>query len=67
MLQGPNMESFTKMKIKINNEIRACWCKVLPDNSYVIYTLDGELINTKDNRIVLIEDCCDSRVINTIE
>ena len=57
---------WVKVKLKVNNDIQASWCKVSPGKGVEFYTLDGEEIDQKENRVSLIEPCLESSTNNPI-
>lgn len=61
-MKVPNMNDdlWVKVRLKINSDIRASWCRVIPGRGVKFYALDGKQIDQKENRVQVIERCLDS-------
>ena len=57
-------ETWVKVKIKINDEIKASWCRLVPGKPKTFFNMDGRQIH--GDRISLVEPCLDSNIDNCI-
>ncbi len=51
---------WAKVKLKINSDICAGWCRVIPGKEVKFYKLDGSVIDHKKDNVIVIEKCEDS-------
>lgn len=61
-----DQDAWVKVKVKINADIQACWCRVMPGQGVKFYTLDGQLINQENSRVHIIEPCLESNTSHPI-
>ena len=59
-------DAWIKVKLKINYDVLASWCRVIPGRGVKFYTLDGELIDQKKERVSIVEPCLDSSTAHPI-
>lgn len=57
---------WVKVKIRINDIVKACWCRIIPDKGVEYYDMHGEIINPCRERISVVEACLESNVSNAI-
>lgn len=57
-------ETWVKVKIRINDEINASWCRLVPGKPKTFFNMDGRKIH--GDRISFVEPCLDSNIDNTI-
>ena len=57
---------WVKVKLRINSDIKASWCRVIPGVGVNYYSLDGTLIDHNKDRVSVIEICTDSNPINKV-
>lgn len=57
-------ETWVKVKVKINDEINAAWCRLVPGKPKTFFNMDGQRISGE--RILFVEPCLDSNIDNTI-
>jgi hypothetical protein len=51
---------WVKVKLSINSDIKAGWCRVMPGRGVNFYDLQGQLIDQNVNRVSIIEPCLES-------
>lgn len=61
-----NEDAWVKVKLKINSEIQACWCRVMPGRGVKFYTLDGHVIDQEESRVQVVEPCLESNTSHPI-
>lgn len=61
-MKNPNINDdlWVKVKLRINSDIRASWCRVVPGRGVKFYHLNGKMIDQKENRVQVVERCLDS-------
>lgn len=57
---------WVKVKVKINQHIQASWCRVIPGRGVKFYTLDGDVIDQKENMVAVVESCLESNASHPI-
>lgn len=57
---------WVKVKLRINSDIKASWCRVMPGIGVNYYSLDGIFIDRSKDRVSVIEICTDSNPINKV-
>lgn len=53
----PTDDFWVKVKLRINDEVRASWCRVIPGIGVHFYNIEGHMIDKESNRISIIEVC----------
>lgn len=57
---------WVKVKVRVNDIVKACWCRVIPDEGVEYYDLYGDVIDQCRERISVVEACLESNVSNPI-
>jgi hypothetical protein len=57
---------WVKVKLRINSNMQAGWCRVIPGRGVKFYDIKGHLIDKDANRVSIIEPFLDSSVQHPI-
>jgi hypothetical protein len=57
---------WVKVKLNINSDMKAGWCRVIPGRSVNFYDIEGYIIDQKINRVSIVEPCLESGVQHPI-
>lgn len=64
--ENPDKDVWVKVKLKINSDVKASWCRVMPGRGVRFYDIEGQLINQAENRVAVVEPCLESNVTHPI-
>jgi hypothetical protein len=65
-LSDQTQDAWIKVKLKINSQLAASWCRVTPGKGVKYYTLEGEIIDQSKDRVSIVEPCLNSNTAHPI-